>query len=124
MILSHNFKQNRWKLCKRLNFYLNVIGRTRLKLNSPNPDGRTAGFVTLTTKSFESKIPGSTDSTPVHKSNLNGSHAVGAQENGRDLMDKMVYFYAHDNFNLRNGFLAIRFSNRYFLTWPFDLQIH
>ena len=41
--------------------------RIRLKLDSPNPDGRTAGFVTLTTWMFEAKIPASTDSTPVHR---------------------------------------------------------
>ena len=42
-------------------------GRIRLKLESPNPDGRTAGFVTLNAWSFDSKIPASTDSTPVHQ---------------------------------------------------------
>ena len=35
-------------------------GRIRLKLESPNPDGRTAGFVTLNAWSFDSKIPAST----------------------------------------------------------------
>ena len=44
-------------------------GRIRLKLESPNPDGRTAGFVSLVSRSFEPKLPGSTDSTPVHKVN-------------------------------------------------------
>ncbi len=62
-----------------------------MKLNSPNPDGRTAGFVTLATKSFESKIPGSTDSTPVHCSNVNGGdHVSGIQENENDLTDLKV----------------------------------
>ena len=41
--------------------------RMRLKLDSPNPDGRTAGFVTLISWMFDSKIPASTDSTPVHR---------------------------------------------------------
>ena len=41
--------------------------RIRLKLDSPNPDGRTAGFVTIATWMFETKIPASTDSTPVHR---------------------------------------------------------
>ena len=40
--------------------------RLRMKLESPNPSGRTAGFITLTTWFFDSKIPASTDSTPVH----------------------------------------------------------
>ena len=67
-------------------------GRTRLKLNSPNPDGRTAGFVTLATKSFESKVPGSTDSTPVHKSNVKGGHVPRIKENGEDLTDQKVIY--------------------------------
>ena len=41
--------------------------RIRLKLESPNPDGRTAGFVTITSWIFDLKIPASTDSTPVHR---------------------------------------------------------
>lgn len=41
--------------------------RIRLKLDSPNPDGRTAGFVTIATWMFDSKIPASTDSTPIHR---------------------------------------------------------
>ena len=46
---------------------LKKTGRTRLKLSSPNPDGRTAGFVSLTTWGFDiMKIPASTDSTPLH----------------------------------------------------------
>jgi hypothetical protein len=46
--------------------------RTRLKLSSPNPDGRTAGFVTLNTWVFDNiKIPGSTDSTPLHTASFN-----------------------------------------------------
>ena len=39
----------------------------RLKLSSPNPDGRTAGFVTLSTWGFDiTNIPGSSESTPFH----------------------------------------------------------
>ena len=41
--------------------------KMRLKLESPNPDGRTAGFVTLNAGFYDSKIPASTDSTPVHR---------------------------------------------------------
>ena len=43
--------------------------RIRLKLESPNPDGRTAGFITINTWMFDLKIPASTDSTPVHRPN-------------------------------------------------------
>ena len=50
--------------------------RTRLKLESPNPEGRTAGFVTMTTWAFEQKLPGSTDSTPYHTSSA--QHQGGA----------------------------------------------
>lgn len=42
------------------------LGRSRLKLESPNPEGRNAGFVTLNAWTFEVKVPGSTDSTPYH----------------------------------------------------------
>eukprot|EP00095_Tigriopus_kingsejongensis_P011180 maker-scaffold456_size166325-snap-gene-0.28 protein:Tk11180 transcript:maker-scaffold456_size166325-snap-gene-0.28-mRNA-1 annotation:"type i inositol- -bisphosphate 4-phosphatase-like" len=62
-------------------------GRSRLKLESPNPEGRNAGFVTINAWTFEVKVPGSTDSTPYHtskqppfeagldfKAELNGSH--------------------------------------------------
>ena len=49
------------------NPFINYVGRTRLKLSSPNPDGRTAGFVTLNTWGFDdSNFSGSTDSTPLH----------------------------------------------------------
>ena len=43
--------------------------RIRLKLESPNPDGRTAGFITINSWMFDLKIPASTDSTPVHRPN-------------------------------------------------------
>ena len=57
------------------------LGRIRLKLESPNPDGRTAGFVTLTSRTFDPKLPGSTDSTPVHKpSNHHGRDGPKLQE--------------------------------------------
>jgi hypothetical protein len=56
-------------------------GRSRLKLESPNPDGRTAGFVTLNCWNFDdSRIPGSTDSTPVHRNTPN--RAGPGAENG------------------------------------------
>ena len=46
---------------------LKKTGRIRLKLSSPNPDGRTAGFVSLNSWGFDvMKIPASTDSTPLH----------------------------------------------------------
>ena len=45
--------------------------KMRLKLESPNPDGRTAGFVTLNATFFDTKIPASTDSTPVHRPSPN-----------------------------------------------------
>ena len=49
------------------------LGRSRLKLESPNPDGRTAGFVTLNCWTFDNtKFAGSTDSTPLHSA----SHKV------------------------------------------------
>ena len=49
------------------NINFTLTGRTRLKLSSPNPDGRTAGFVTLNCWTFDiTKIAGSTDSTPLH----------------------------------------------------------
>ena len=69
-IIKWNRKKN---LCYKSFFIQNVIGtakssiqeikqsgRIRLKLESPNPDGRTAGFVTLNAWSFDSKIPAST----------------------------------------------------------------
>ena len=44
-------------------------GRLRLKLDSPNPEGRSAGFVSMTGWGFDPRVPSSTDSTPVHKPN-------------------------------------------------------
>ncbi|XP_059080345.1 inositol polyphosphate-4-phosphatase type I A-like isoform X1 [Tigriopus californicus] len=67
---------------------LKTGGRSRLKLESPNPEGRNAGFVTLNAWTFEVKVPGSTDSTPYHtnkhglesakdlKAELNNGHAA------------------------------------------------
>ena len=46
---------------------IDIKGRMRLKLSSPNPDGRTAGFITLSTWGFDiTNIPGSSESTPFH----------------------------------------------------------
>ena len=45
--------------------------KMRLKLDSPNPDGRTAGFVTLNACFYDNRIPASTDSTPVHRPSPN-----------------------------------------------------
>ena len=54
-----------------LQISINYVGRTRLKLSSPNPDGRTAGFVTLNTWGFDNtNFPGSTDSTPLHSASF------------------------------------------------------
>ena len=62
--------------------------RMRLKLDSPNPDGRTAGFITLISWMFDSKIPASTDSTPVHRPAARA--AAAAVEQGATTMASVV----------------------------------
>ena len=53
------------------------IGRTRLKLSSPNPEGRNVGFVTINCWSFDNiRIPGSADSTPLHSTLYKVSESV------------------------------------------------
>ena len=45
---------------------MNFLERVRLKLESPNPDGRGAGFITVTSWSVERENGCSTNSTPSH----------------------------------------------------------
>ena len=54
--------------------------KMRLKLESPNPDGRTAGFVTINATFYDSRIPASTDSTPVHRPSPNLEDLTSSSE--------------------------------------------
>ena len=66
--------------------------RIRLKLESPNPDGRTAGFVTITSWIFDLKIPASTDSTPVHRPTHGKKQMYCSRQS---LTNSLIFWFKH-----------------------------
>ncbi len=58
-------------------------------MESPNPDGRSAGFVTLNCWGFDSAVAASTDSTPIHRCNNNMASQIEAG-GGRESRERIV----------------------------------